>query len=131
MNTHLRFKRLLSLFVIGMFGINFLSAQNAIKDDDPKNDIMMQTFGWDEHQQPRNTNAGGFYNYYNGMASYLSEAGVDMMWFPPASQSTGGVGYIPTKLYNFSYTSWGSEAQLNTMLTTYNNFKCIRLQTLL
>ncbi len=123
MITQLRFKRFLSLFVIGMFGINLLSAQNAVKDTDQKNDIMMQTFGWDEHQQPRITNAGGFYNYYNGMASYLSEAGVDMMWFPPASQSTGGVGYIPTKLYNFSYTSWGSEAQLNTMLTTYNNLQ--------
>lgn len=104
-----------------LLGVSSLvQAQNAIKDTDPKNDVMFQTFGWDEYQQPRIAAAGGLYNYYLNQADYLNEAGFDMLWFPPPSQSTGGVGYLPTRLYNFSQTSWGSEAQLKAMLDKYN-----------
>jgi len=118
----LRLKKNLVVIILISIGIvSGLSAQNGVKDEDPKNDIMMQTFGWNEHEQSRITSGGGFYTFYNDQATYLSEAGIDMMWFPPPSQSTGGVGYIPTKIFNFSYTSYGSEAEMTTMLNSYNN----------
>lgn len=109
---------LVSLMLLGFLEVTI--AQNAVKDTDPKNDVLMQTFGWDEYQQPRIAAAGGLYNYYLNQADYLSEAGFDMIWLPPPSQSTGGVGYLPTKLYNFSQTSWGSEAELKAMLDKFN-----------
>lgn len=83
-------------------------------------DIMFQSFGWDEHQQTRNTSEGGLYEFYNTRAGNLKAMGIDMIWFPPPSVSTGGVGYFPTEWFNFSSTSWGTEAQLRKMLTNMN-----------
>lgn len=105
--------RLLAIFVWSILIAPFATNAQSYLDD-----IMFQSFGWDEYNQSRV--ACGFYNFYNQQASYMKSAGFDMIWFPPASQSTGGVGYIPTKLYNFSQTSWGTEAELKTMLATYN-----------
>jgi alpha-amylase len=90
------------------------------KSQEYLDDIMMQSFGWDEHQQARNVAEGGLYEFYGARAGSLKAAGFDMIWFPPASASTGGVGYFPTELYNFSQTSWGSEAQLTKMLGNMN-----------
>lgn len=83
-------------------------------------DIMFQSFGWDEYMQPRVVNEGGLYEFYNARAGNLKANGFDMVWLPPPSVSTGGVGYFPTELFNFSQTSWGSEAQLRKMLTNMN-----------
>lgn len=83
-------------------------------------DIMFQSFGWDEQTQSKITSEGSFYEYYNARAGNLKAMGVDMIWLPPPSASTGGVGYFPTELFNFSNTSWGTEAQLKKMLATMN-----------
>ncbi len=124
MKNKLLFKKVIAFTALIIFGFSdTLSAQNAVKDTDPKNDIMFQTFGWDEYKQARMSSVGGLYSFYSNaeQAKYLNDAGIDMMWFPPASQSMGGTGYIPTKLFNFSKTEWGTEAQLKTMLAEYNN----------
>ena len=81
---------------------------------------MFQSFGWDEYSQSRHTSEGGFYEYYNSRAGNLKAMGFDMIWLPPPSASTGGVGYFPTEWFNFSQTSWGSEAQLKKMLANMN-----------
>lgn len=109
----INFTKLLASFVLGISLIPSISSSQEYLDD-----VMFQSFGWDEQNQSRV--ACGFYNFYNQQASYMKSVGFDMMWFPPASQSTGGVGYIPTKLFNFSQTSWGTETELKTMLATYN-----------
>lgn len=90
------------------------------KSQEYLDDIMLQSFGWDEHTQARNVAEGGLYEFYAARAGNLKAAGFDMIWFPPASASTGGVGYFPTEWYNFSQTSWGSEAQLTKMLGNMN-----------
>lgn len=108
---------LLSAAVLGLFA-STVDAQNAVKDTNPINDIMFQSFGWDEFRLARHQT--GFYNFYLSQTDYLSEAGVDMIWMPPPSQSTGGVGYIPTQLFNFAQTAWGKEAELKAMLTKMN-----------
>ncbi|MGC4129503.1 MAG: chitobiase/beta-hexosaminidase C-terminal domain-containing protein [Bergeyella sp.] len=83
-------------------------------------DIMMQSFGWDEYQQTRNVSEGGLYEFYASRAGNLKALGFDMIWMPPPSASTGGVGYFPTQWFNFTQTSWGSEAQLLKMLSNMN-----------
>lgn len=97
-------------------------ALTGVQAQDYLDDIMFQTFGWDEYAQTRVSNEGGLYEYYNTRAGNLKANGFDMLWLPPASVSTGGVGYFPTELFNFSQTSWGSEAQLRKMLTTMNGY---------
>ena len=79
--------------------------------NDPKDDIMLQSFGWDEYDQPKIKAAGNFYKFVESKASEWKAAGFDMIWMPPPSRSSGGVGYLPTELHNFNST-WGSEADL-------------------
>ena len=103
-----------------LLAVSVLVFSMQAKSQEYLDDIMLQSFGWDEHQQTRNTSEGGLYEFYAARAGNLKAAGFDMIWFPPASASTGGVGYFPTEWYNFSQTSWGSEAQLKKMLNTMN-----------
>ncbi len=110
------FTKLLASFVLGISLIPSVSSSQEYLDD-----IMFQSFGWDEHTQTRVKNAGGLYKFYLDKAPTLKANGFDMVWLPPASQSTGGVGYIPTKLYNFSVTSWGTEADLKALLSKFNS----------
>ena len=72
-------------------------------------DIMFQAFGWDE--QSKHSAEGNYYKFLQGKVSELKAAGFDMIWMPPPSKSTGGVGYIPTELYNFT-SDWGSSTDL-------------------
>ena len=86
-----------------------------------KDDIMMQAFSWDVHNQASITAEGGLYNFLNNRAGSYAAAGISVLWMPPPSKSTGGVGYIPTELYNFSQTVYGTESQLTTLLTNLNS----------
>ena len=98
----------------------FLLANASMKAQDYLDDIMFQSFGWDEFAQTRVSNEGGLYEFYNARTGVLKANGVDMIWLPPPSASTGDVGYFPTEWFNFSQTSWGSEAQLKKMLANMN-----------
>ncbi|TRX35239.1 FN3 associated domain-containing protein [Flavobacterium restrictum] len=86
-----------------------------------KDDIMMQAFSWNVDLQSSVSAEGGLYAYLNSRASGYANAGFTVLWMPPPSKSTGGVGYIPTELFNFSQTVYGSQAQLTTLLTTMKN----------
>ncbi|NHM05903.1 starch-binding protein [Flavobacterium sp. CYK-4] len=98
------------------FGATQASAQSAAN----VNDIMLQAFGWDVHTQSSVANEGGLYNYLKNRSAGYAASGFNVIWLPPPSKSTGGVGYIPTELFNFSQTVYGSEAQLRAMLTAFN-----------
>ena len=99
----------------------FLLANVGVKAQDYLDDVMFQSFGWDEYAQSKIISEGSFYEFYNSRAGNLKAVGFDMVWLPPASASTGEVGYFPTEWNNFSKTSWGTEAQLKKMLTNMNN----------
>ena len=111
------FKKIMLLVILFsssfLFSVKAQSASNA-------NDIMLQAFGWDVYNQPSVSAEGGLYNYLNNRASAYATAGFNVLWLPPPSKSTGGTGYIPTELFNFSSTSYGTEAQLKTLLTSLN-----------
>ncbi|MCI9843674.1 FN3 associated domain-containing protein [Flavobacterium pectinovorum] len=98
----------------------YLSFSSIAKAQTFKDDIMFQAFGWDVHTQSSVSAEGGLYNYLNARASGYAAAGFTVLWMPPPSKSTGGVGYIPTELFNFSQTVYGSELQLTTLLNTLN-----------
>ncbi|MEI6554998.1 MAG: alpha-amylase family glycosyl hydrolase [Paludibacter sp.] len=72
-------------------------------------DIMFQAFGWDE--QSKHSADGNYYMFLQSKVSELKAAGFDMIWMPPPSKSTGGVGYYPTELYNFN-SDWGTSTDL-------------------
>ena len=105
--------------ILTLIGFVFMFSAEY-KAQDYIDDVMLQSFGWDEFQQPRITTDGSFYEFLGSRAGNLKAVGFDMVWLPPASASTGGVGYFPTQLFNFSQTSWGSETQLKKMLTNMN-----------
>ena len=107
------------LLIIVFFCLLFSSKTNA-QSATNVNDIMLQAFGWDVHTQSSVTSEGGLYNYLKNRASGYAASGINVIWLPPPSKSTGGVGYIPTELFNFSQTVYGSEAQLRALLTTLN-----------
>ncbi len=111
------FKKLVYALIILFFCLGRVNAQSAAN----VNDIMFQAFGWDVHMQTSVSSEGGLYNYLRNRAPGYAAAGFNVIWLPPPSKSTGGVGYIPTELFNFSQTSYGSEAQLRALLTTLNS----------
>jgi hypothetical protein len=117
MKMKLFFKK--SLLLVVLFCSTLTSSVNA-QSSANINDIMMQAFGWDVYNQPTVSAEGGLYNYLNNRAGGYAVAGFNVLWLPPPSKSTGGTGYIPTELFNFSSTSYGSEAQLKALLTTLN-----------
>ena len=105
---------LLVMFCLSVTTVKSQSSANV-------NDVMLHSFGWDVHTQPSVVAEGGLYNYLNNRAASYAAAGFNVIWLPPPSKSLGGVGYIPTELFNFTQTSYGSEAQLRTLLTTLNS----------
>ena len=110
-------KSLLTLVVIFcMFFSSKVTAQSSAN----VNDIMLQAFGWDVHTQTSVSSEGGLYNFLRNRTSGYAASGFNVIWLPPPSKSTGGVGYIPTELFNFSQTVYGSEAQLRSLLTAMN-----------
>lgn len=116
LNLRKSFMLLPIVFAAISFNVHSLKAQSS----DNINDILFQAFGWDIHTQAPVSAEGGLYNYLLNRADGLAAAGFNVVWLPPPSRSTGGMGYIPTQLYDFSQTSFGSEAQLRALLTKFN-----------
>ena len=109
-----------NLLLLAVFIFTALSSDIKAQSSANVNDIMMQAFGWDVHNQASVVAEGGLYNYLNNRAGGYAKAGFNVLWLPPPSKSLGGTGYIPTELFNFSSTSFGTEAQLKALLTTLN-----------
>ena len=91
--------------------ITLAAIQTFTFANDPKDDIMLQAFGWDEGDQPKIKAAGNLYKFIEAKASEWQAVGFDMIWMPPPSRSSGGVGYLPTELHNFN-SGHGSEVDL-------------------
>ena len=96
-----------------------MSAQSAANI----NDIMLQAFGWDVHTQSSVSSEGGLYNYLKNRTPSYAAAGFNVIWLPPPSKSTGGVGYIPTELFNFSMSSiFVSSCIISLLRLLYSSF---------
>lgn len=102
------------LFLSAFVSFSSLGFSQAYLDD-----IMLQSFGWDEYKQ--SSASVGFYNYIKSQSSTYKAAGFDMIWLPPPSDSGGGVGYMPRELNNFTKTIYGTQTELTSMLSTLKN----------
>ena len=83
-------------------------------DDDPNNDVMMQAFWWDSFKDLKISNYSSYYQYINSLIIELSNANIDVIWFPPVSEGQG-MGYHPRKLFEFT-SSHGTKSQLEDLL---------------
>ncbi len=76
--------------------------------------VLLQGFYWD-------CNVGNeWYNIINNHAQEIADAGYDMIWLPPPSKGSSGMGYLPTELNDLS-NNFGSYDEHLTMITTLNN----------
>ncbi|MEO6039939.1 MAG: alpha-amylase family glycosyl hydrolase, partial [Saprospiraceae bacterium] len=109
----------ISLSLLFCFALSVASrAQDA--------DFMMQAWYWDYFQ---NGNFATWINNLNAKATELDDAGFKHIWLPPLSRSstTNNIsnGYNPMDLYDLGEfgpaCSWGTRAQLNTLIANYNS----------
>jgi len=78
----------------------FVYASSGVKDD-----IILQGFHWESHLASR------WWDIINEKAGEISEAGFDMVWFPPSSAAASDEGYLPNRLYDQN-SRYGSVEEL-------------------
>ncbi len=76
--------------------------------------VMLQGFNWESWKEV------SWYNSVSNVASELGTMGIDGIWLPPASLSTGGAGYIPTSWYDLN-SEYGTEQELRNLITNLNS----------
>ncbi|MDP5172433.1 MAG: starch-binding protein, partial [Bacteroidia bacterium] len=105
-------KLLLLLSVLALW-VPMSRAQNT--------DVLLQGFNWESHG-----NTIGWYNVIKSKATDLSASGIDMVWFPPASDAGDIHGYLPRELYVMN-SNYGTQAQLVDAINTLhaNNIKAV------
>lgn len=91
----------LALFIVSF---QTISAQDE--------DVMIQAFDWNVHQQPAGSTWLGVLSQNS---QRIADAGFDMVWLPPTSDSAAPQGYLPRELYNFD-SAYGTEQQLRTLI---------------
>lgn len=75
-------------------------------------DVMLQGFHWTS----RRSSAPSWYGIVEQNAPAIREAGFDLVWFPPPSQSAfGNEGYMPTR-WNVLDSAYGSKAELTSAI---------------
>ena len=84
-------------------------------DENPNNDVMMQAFWWDSFNDVKISNYTSYYQYINNLVVELSNANIDVLWFPPVSEGDG-MGYHPRKLFEFN-SLHGTKSQLEDLLS--------------
>lgn len=80
-------------------------------------DVMLQGFYWDSNQDKYygNTRWSTLQAQASEIASYF-----DLIWLPPSSKSTGGVGYLPQQ-YSNQNSDWGSQEELTKLIKTFHD----------
>ena len=87
-------------------------------DNNPLNDVMMQSFWWDSFSDNR-IGSNSFYGFLESKVVELSNAHFDLIWLPPPSEGEG-MGYHPRKLFDFN-SNFGTENELSSLLTLLGN----------
>lgn len=82
-------------------------------------DVMLQAFYWDSNYPSAEEYAAFGNTRWESLQSQAAEIGnwFDLVWFPPSSLSSGGLGYIPLQLCNQN-SDLGSAQQLYTLIDT-------------
>lgn len=93
--------------------VNIDNGISQFSDNIPANDVMFQSFWWDAMTDNRLAGSS-FYKYYTDKIIELSNAHIDVIWFPPSSEGDG-MGYHPRELFEFN-SNFGSELELKNLL---------------
>jgi len=96
--------------------IGLLSTTQSMAQQPNDSRILLQGFYWDCYQG----NEGEWYNIIANNADQIANSGIDMIWLPAPSASTGGMGYLPTEL-NVLSNSFGTESEHKSMLDKLNS----------
>ena len=84
-------------------------------------DVMLQGFYWGSYSETsgevKNQFIGSGTTKWTDLTEQAEEIGryFDLIWLPPSSKSTGGVGYMPVQLSTQS-SAWGNRSQLQTLI---------------
>jgi len=98
------------LFSIGLALLFGLPAQ--AQDED----ILFQAFDWNVHIQPAGQS---WYDVLDANKQAIKDAGIDVIWMPPPSNSAAPQGYLPRELYDLN-SAYGSQQELVDLIGNYH-----------
>lgn len=95
------------IFIVSLASAGVVCASNVGVPAECE-DVMLQAFYWDSHDASKSTTKYGCtkWLYLVKDTAVIGEY-FDLVWLPPCSQSTGGVGYYHVQLSNLS-SDWGN-----------------------
>ncbi|KAA1248032.1 starch-binding protein [Aquimarina sp. RZ0] len=79
-------------------------------------DVMFQAFDWNVQNQPAGQT---WYNVVSQVRNTIHDAGIDVIWMPPPSNSAAPQGYLPRELNNLT-SEYGTQNQLITLINQYH-----------
>ncbi len=79
-------------------------------------DVLFQAFDWNVQNQPAGQT---WYDVVSQNRNAIKDAGIDMIWMPPPSNSAAPQGYLPRELYDFN-SAYGTETQLRNLINQYH-----------
>ena len=82
----------------------FFSFQTQAQDED----VMFQAFDWNVQNQPPGLT---WYGVLDANKQIIADAGIDLIWMPPPSNSAAPQGYLPRELYDLN-SAYGSQQAL-------------------
>ncbi|MBP2833025.1 starch-binding protein [Aquimarina sp. U1-2] len=100
-----------NFFLVILVSVFFFSIVKAQDED-----VLFQAFDWNVQNQPPGQT---WYNVLSQNRNLIKDAGIDMIWMPPPSNSAAPQGYLPRELYNLN-SAYGSEIQLRNLISQYH-----------
>lgn len=107
-------------FVFALFFLVAASQANAEATpfENESEAVLLQGFYWDIYQDlPADLS---YWDMLRLKVDDVKNFGFDMIWTPPPTHSSGGMGYHPRQLNNLSST-FGSRDQLKNMINAYHD----------
>lgn len=80
-------------------------------------DVMFQAFDWNVQNQPAGQT---WYDIVSQNRNTIEDAGIDIIWMPPPSNSAAPQGYLPRELNNLN-SAYGTQNQLVTLINQYHS----------
>ncbi|WP_281987448.1 starch-binding protein [Aquimarina aggregata] len=80
-------------------------------------DVLFQAFDWNVQNQPAGQT---WYDVVSQNRNAINDAGIDLIWMPPPSNSAAPQGYLPRELNNLN-SAYGTEAQLKDLINQYHS----------
>ncbi len=99
------------LFTYTLFCMSLLVLQ--AQDED----VLFQAFDWNVQNQPVGQT---WYDVVSANRNEINDAGIDVIWMPPPSNSAAPQGYLPRELNNLN-SAYGTRNQLVNLINQYHD----------